>query len=58
MKENPWLIVQSIGIIISIVSFNATGIAITKYASRAQRSAIDTCRTIAIWTISVLFFGE
>jgi uncharacterized membrane protein len=58
MKEHPWLIVQSIGIIISIACFNATGVAITKHASAAQRSTIDTCRTLVIWIMSLLFLGE
>jgi hypothetical protein len=35
MGENKILIVQSIGIIISISGFNACGVAITKYASAA-----------------------
>jgi hypothetical protein len=35
MGENPVLIAQSIGIICSISCFNATGVAITKYASAA-----------------------
>lgn len=38
--------------IISIAGFNATGVMITKYASSAQRSTVDTCRTLVIW----LFF--
>ena len=37
----------------SIALFNATGVAITKYASAAQRSTIDTSRTFAIWMISL-----
>jgi hypothetical protein len=37
------------GIICSIAFFNATGVAVTKYASAAQRSTIDTSRTLLIW---------
>ena len=58
MKEYPWLIVQSVGIIMSISCFNATGVAITKYASAAQRSTVDTCRTLLIWIMSLIFLGE
>lgn len=53
MSENHTLIAQSIGIIFSIACFNACGVAITKYASAAQRSTIDTCRTLLIWIVSI-----
>lgn len=53
MADNKILIIQSIGIIISISGFNACGVAITKYASAAQRSTIDTCRTLLIWLLSL-----
>jgi len=56
--EHPVLIAQSIGIIISIACFNATGVAITKYASAAQRSTVDTCRTFLIWLISMIIGWE
>lgn len=49
---NHWqLMVMSIGIILTISLFNWTGQAITKYASAAQRSTVDTCRTLFIWII-------
>jgi len=38
--------------IFSIAFFNSTGIAMTKYASAAQRSTIDTSRTLTIWILS------
>lgn len=37
----------------SISCFNATGVAVTKYASAPQRSTVDTCRTLLIWVISL-----
>lgn len=58
MGENKILIVQSVGIIISIAAFNATGVAITKYASAAQMSTIETCRTLLIWIISLMMKDE
>lgn len=58
MGDHPILIVQSIGIICSISCFNATGVAITKYASAAQRSTVDTCRTLLIWLISLMLKQE
>lgn len=49
MKANPVIIVIAIGIIVSIGCFNVTGVATTKYASAAQRSTVDTSRTLFIW---------
>lgn len=40
--------------ICSIAFFNTFGIATTKYASAAQRSTIDTSRTILIWFLSCI----
>lgn len=40
------------GILCSIAFFNAFGVTVTKNASAAQRSTIDTSRTVIIW----LFF--
>ena len=55
---NPVLIAQSLGNMCSIACFNCFGIATTKYASAAQRSTIDTSRTLLIWFFSCLFLGE
>ena len=33
--------------------YNACGISVTKYASAAQRSTIDTGRTVTIWLVSL-----
>jgi len=49
---------MSIGIIFSIGFFNACGVAVTKFASAAQRSTIDTCRTLCIWVISLILGWE
>ena len=53
MGENPQLIIESICIVISIGAFNVCGIAVTKYASSAQRATIDSCRTLFIWIVSL-----
>ena len=58
MGDHPELIFQSIGIIVSIAAFNACGVSITKYASAAQRSTVDTCRTLIIWVVSMLLGWE
>lgn len=49
MSQHSALLWQSIIFIILIGSFNATGQAVTKYASSAQRATIDTCRTLFVW---------
>lgn len=46
---NPILIILSCGICCSIACFNAFGVTVTKNASAAQRSTIDTSRTVLIW---------
>ena len=52
------LIITSLGVIVSISCFNATGVSITKYASAAQRSTVDTSRTLLIWLVSLLIGWE
>ena len=47
--ENNLLIWLSLAICISIGSFNVFGVSVTKNASAAQRSTIDTSRTVLIW---------
>eukprot|EP00347_Sterkiella_histriomuscorum_P013774 403363419 len=47
--KNPILILLSVGICFSIACFNAFGVTVTKHASAAQRSTIDTSRTVLIW---------
>lgn len=54
MGDNGIIILESVGVIISIACFNMFGIATTKNASAAQRSTIDTSRTLLIWILSVL----
>jgi len=58
MNDYPILILYSCFIIVSIASFNATGVAITKYATAAQRSTVDTSRTLLIWIFSLVLGWE
>ncbi len=48
-NANPLILVLSICICFSIATFNAFGVTVTKNASSAQRSTIDTSRTVLIW---------
>lgn len=50
-QSNHILMYQSLCNIITIAGFNVTGVMITKYASAAQRSTVDTCRTLVIWCV-------
>mmetsp|Transcript_6838 Transcript_6838/g.11540 ORF Transcript_6838/g.11540 Transcript_6838/m.11540 type:complete len:329 (-) Transcript_6838:131-1117(-) len=54
MGDHPELIWYSLLIIVSICLFNATGVAITKYASASQRATIDSCRTLCIWIVAII----
>jgi hypothetical protein len=45
------LIAQSLTNVLTIAGFNVTGVMITKYASAAQRSTVDTSRTLIIWIV-------
>jgi len=56
--NHPILILYSCFIIVSIACFNATGVAITKYATAAQRSTVDTSRTLLIWIFSLILGWE
>jgi hypothetical protein len=49
-----WVILfLSILICFSIASFNAFGVTVTKNASSAQRSTIDTSRTVLVWIVQL-----
>ena len=52
MADNPSFIAYSFGIMVSIAFFNVCGVTTTKLASAAQRSTIDTSRTVLIWFMS------
>ena len=54
MGDNPAIIWESIGMMVSIACFNVCGITTTKVASAAQRATIDTSRTLVIWIMSCL----
>mmetsp|Transcript_32670 Transcript_32670/g.31886 ORF Transcript_32670/g.31886 Transcript_32670/m.31886 type:complete len:330 (+) Transcript_32670:384-1373(+) len=49
--NNSVLIWLSVGICLSIAGFNGCGVSVTKFASAAQRSTIDTCRTVVVWVV-------
>jgi hypothetical protein len=57
MGANGVILLLSIAFICSIACFNVTGVAVTKYASAAQRSTISTARTVLIWIFFLIYTG-
>ena len=55
MMQNKFIFGMNFGIIVSIASFNALGVTVTKNASAAQRSTIDTSRTDLIWVFFLIY---
>ena len=54
MSQNYWIIFTCFLTIFVVAGYNALGISVTKYASAANRSTIDTGRTVSIWIFSLL----
>ena len=54
MSNSGTIIALIVLTIVDISFYDSLGIACTKYASAAQRSTIDTSRTVFIWIVSVL----
>jgi uncharacterized membrane protein YoaK (UPF0700 family) len=53
MTQSGIVVMLVVMTIVCIACFNSFGIACTKYASSAQRSTIDTSRTLTIWLMSI-----
>lgn len=45
-------------ILVSLSSFNVSGLTVTSLLSATSRSTIDTCRTLGIWAVSLCFGWE
>ena len=54
MGANSTIVWLSLAMMLSIACFNVCGITTTKVAPAAQRSTIDTSRTVIIWFMSVM----
>jgi drug/metabolite transporter (DMT)-like permease len=53
MINTPTVLYSGIAIAISISLFNYFGLSVTRHVSATARSLTDTCRTLAIWIISL-----
>ncbi|CAI2368756.1 unnamed protein product [Moneuplotes crassus] len=56
--QNNLLWMFAILLIVWTALFNIFNVAVTKYASAAQRSTVDTCRTALIWAFFIFYTGE
>jgi len=54
----PSVLYSGIIVACSIALFNYFGLSVTKYVSATARSLTDTCRTLAIWIVSLLLGWE
>ncbi|KAI0305445.1 hypothetical protein B0F90DRAFT_1698097 [Multifurca ochricompacta] len=53
LVDTPSVLYSGIVIACSIALFNFFGLSVTKYVSATARSLTDTCRTLAIWIVSL-----
>ncbi|KAH9978947.1 hypothetical protein BGW80DRAFT_1281977 [Lactifluus volemus] len=58
LVDTPSVLYSGIVIACSIALFNFFGLSVTKYVSATSRSLADTCRTLAIWIVSLLLGWE
>lgn len=56
--RNNWLWIFSMMLIFWTALFNIFNVAVTKFASGAQRSTVDACRTAFIWLFFIVYQGE
>lgn len=56
--STPRLLASSVVIMISLASFNVTGLTVTRLISATSRSTVDTSRTVGIWVVSLLIGWE
>ncbi|KAF9065296.1 hypothetical protein BDP27DRAFT_1229214 [Rhodocollybia butyracea] len=53
MMDTPSVLWSGVVIALSIALFNFFGLSVTRHVSATARSLVDTCRTLAIWIISL-----
>ena len=57
LKNNKLLLMQTLLNLLIIAVYNIAGIMITKHASSAQRSTVDTSKSLLIWIV-LIFMGK
>jgi hypothetical protein len=58
LVDTPSVLYSGVVIACSIALFNFFGLSVTKYVSATARSLTDTCRTLAIWIVSLMLGWE
>jgi drug/metabolite transporter (DMT)-like permease len=58
LVDTPSVLYSGVVIACSIALFNFFGLSVTKYVSATARSLTDTCRTLAIWIVSLALGWE
>lgn len=58
LGDNHFCLAMALCTIVSIACFNVFGVALTKYASAAQRATVDTTRTVVIWIFQLIIGQE
>lgn len=53
MVDTPSVLYSGLVIACSIALFNYFGLSVTRHVSATARSLVDTCRTLAIWIVSL-----
>jgi drug/metabolite transporter (DMT)-like permease len=53
MVDTPSVLWAAVVIALSIALFNFFGLSVTRHVSATARSLVDTCRTLAIWIVSL-----
>ena len=56
--NSPLLLFYVLLMLLSIACFNYFGVSVTRTASSAARATIDSCRTICVWSVSMLLGWE
>jgi drug/metabolite transporter (DMT)-like permease len=55
--DNSWLILFTICLLITHCLYNGFGVSVTKYASSASRSTMNSCKTAVVWVFFLIYRG-
>ena len=53
VRNNPMILLATLGNVCSIAFFNYFGVSVTKYMSASSRMILDSLRTMVIWGFSL-----
>ena len=58
IKNNTFILVGTVGTIVSIAFFNFSGVSVTKEMNATTRMVLDSLRTMVIWAVSLIVRWE